>query len=67
MGTITQYFTFVDLKRNNKILLQLPLIGKYYYVKSSQLGADLEHLFLAFWHTCMNALFIKIINYYAAD
>ena len=27
---ITLYFTFVDLKRNNQILLQP--VGKYYYV-----------------------------------
>ena len=29
-GKITQYFTYVDLKRNNKVLLQP--VGKYYIV-----------------------------------
>ena len=41
-GKITQYFTFVDLKRNNKILMQP--IGKHYLVAA----------LLTNCHTCLD-------------
>lgn len=47
-GKILQYFTYVDLKRNNKILLQP--VGKYYVVAALMTN----------WHTCI----LWITNYY---